>query len=455
VLGFMLTHWIYNPFLAMSDISMNLSAIYLETFIYIGGIILISLFVFWLILFIFQRRSLYLSIRQSNKNLFRKVSVVVQLVISIGFAFCTILILKQMYFLHHSGELGFSFKNRGSLTVWGENRDGFVNQLKQIPEIREVVDAKGMTNLLPQYGQGTREISSWDEQPANVEQISLEMMFVSPEYADFYAFRLLAGEMLTGADPDSVVLLNESAVKAFGWHDPIGKQFADGRFTVKGVIRNVYNFAPTIEAKPACYLKPWPERVTSSMRLRGTTTYGSPVLFTYHEGMWKSCEEKIEQLKNDFYMDSIFGDTEKISNAEEIYENYLKSENALIKLLSFVSAICLLICVFGFVSLISLTCEERRKSIAIRKINGATAGDILGMFAKEYSLLLIFGAVIAFSAGFVIIQRWLEHYVKQTSIPAWIYLSILFVMAIVIVLCVGWQVYRSSIENPAEVVKRE
>jgi ABC-type antimicrobial peptide transport system permease subunit len=111
--------------------------------------------------------------------------------------------------------------------------------------------------------------------------------------------------------------------------------------------------------------------------------------------------------------------------------------------------------VFGFVSLVSLTCEERRKSIAIRKVNGATAGDILDMFAKEYFLLLIIGAGIAFPAGYLIMQRWLEQYVKQTSIPAWIYLSIMCVLALVIVLCVGWQVYKASVENPAEVVKSE
>ena len=60
-----------------------------------------------------------------------------------------------------------------------------------------------------------------------------------------------------------------------------------------------------------------------------------------------------------------------------------------------------------------------------------------------------------FPIGFLIMQRWLEQYVKQTNIPAWIYLSIVFVLALVIVLCVGWQVYRTSVENPADVVKSE
>ena len=167
--------------------------------------------------------------------------------------------------------------------------------------------------------------------------------------------------------------------------------------------------------------------------------------------MLKSCKGKIEQMmQNEFA-----GFSYTLNNAEEEYNKYLKSENALLKLLSFVSAICILICLFGFVSLVSLTCEERRKEIAIRKINGATSGDILAMFTKEYSLLLLIGAAIAFTTGYFIMQRWLENYVKQTSIPVWIYLSIVFVLALVIVLCVGWQVYRASVENPAEVVKSE
>ncbi|MDR3309645.1 MAG: FtsX-like permease family protein, partial [Tannerella sp.] len=108
---------------------------------------------------------------------------------------------------------------------------------------------------------------------------------------------------------------------------------------------------------------------------------------------------------------------------------------------------------FGFVSLVSLTCEERRKEIAIRKINGATMFDILNIFFKEYFSLLIAGAVVAFPIGNYIMRTWLEQYVIQTSIPVWIYLSILMALIVVIVLCVGWRVYKASVENPADVIK--
>jgi hypothetical protein len=387
--------------------------------------------------------------RRSNNKIFRKASIVVQLLISIGFAFCTIVMLKQMYFLHHTNELGFTFKNSGSFIVYGDNGQALANQMKQIPEITEVIYEKGLLILLPQGGRGSQDITEWDDKTAEMEKISLERMFVSPDYVAFYNFQLIEGEMLTDDDSESMILLDENAVKAFGWHEPVGKHFSDGNYTVKGVIKHVYNFAPTVPAKPVFYLKSPPDRETVIRSFPdGTRAYGRIILFKYHEGLWKSCIEKIEQLKEDIVTDTIY-------NAEDEYNKYLKSENALIRLLSVVATICVLICVFGFVSLVSLSCEERRKSIAIRKINGATTGDIISIFLKEYFLLLLAGAIIAFTTGFFIMQRWLENYVKQTNIPAWIYVLIICAMALVIILCVGWRVFKASVENPAEVVKSE
>ena len=371
--------------------------------------------------------------------MFRKISIVAQLIISIGFAFCTIVILKQIYFLHHTDELGFSFKNRGSIMLLNPISDVLADQMKQIPEIVEVIDAKAASRLLPGGGPsiGT-SFDSWEDKPADANEIKILGTIISPVHITFYDFRLVAGEMLTDEDPKSLVLINESAVKAFGWRDPVGKHFGtDNEYTVKGVVKNVYNLGPTVPAEPICYLNH--SRAWHPARF---------VLFKYQDGMWQSCKEKIKALIEKEHSNVRYA----LSNDDEEFYKFLKSERVLIKLLSFVSAICVLICVFGFVSMVSLTCEERRKSIAIRKINGATVGDILAIFTKEYSLLLLVGSTVAFPSSFLIMQRWLEQYVKQTIIPAWIYLSILFAMALVIVLCVGWRVYKSSAENPAKVV---
>ena len=205
VAGCMFTRLFYEPFLTLAEIEMNLSAIYFKSFVYIGGVIILSLILFWLILVIFRYRSLNISIRRSNKKMFRKASVVVQLVISIGFAFCSTIILKQIHFLHHADELGFSFKNRASINLYGVNNELFASWLKQIPEIIEVVDAKSIEPLLPQNHRSSWEVELRDDARPSLGKIRLDAGYILPEYADFYDFQLISGNWLTHADDEYTV----------------------------------------------------------------------------------------------------------------------------------------------------------------------------------------------------------------------------------------------------------
>jgi hypothetical protein len=436
LLSLILIQLTISPFQKLSAIQMEISAVYLESAVYVGSIIAISLLVFIGVLFLFRRKSLNASIRKSNKNLFRKVSIILQLVISIGFIFCTSVMIKQLYFLHHTNDLGFTYKNTATLTIYRESySETLENQIRQIPEITETL--RGYVSLLPVMGQTGYGFTYWDDKPSDVESINLEHVEITKQYAEFYGFQLIEGEMLGEDESENNVLINESAAKAFGWEHPIGKKFST--FRVKGVIRNVYSSLPTVEVKPFMYRQVKQEQ----------KEWVSRVSFRYREGSWKACKNKIETLTKKEYADY----HAEITSMEEEYDKNFKSENALLKLLSLLSLVCVIISVFGVFSMISLSCEERRKEIAIRKINGATMENILSMYFKMYFSLLIIGAVIAFPIGYYIMKQWLEQYIKQTGIGAWIYLSIIFVMAFVIILCVGWRVYKASVENPAEVIK--
>jgi hypothetical protein len=321
--------------------------------------------------------------------------------------------------------------------------DALENQLKQIPEITETL--KGFASLMPVTQQSAIFIHDWDDKPSDVEGFNMNIIDVSKQYAEFYGFQLIEGEMLDEDELEENVLINESAVKFFGWEHPIGKKIDN--YTVKGVIRNIYKSLPTVPVQPFLYLN------NKNGRSQHYQLFGSFILFKYQEGKWEECKSKIEELlkKEDYGISSNYGIP--VCNAEECYEIYFVSENALLKMLRFLSLVCVIISVFGVFSLISLSCEERRKEIAIRKINGATMKNILEMYFKTYFSLLIIGAVIAFPIGYYIMKQWIEQYIKQTGIGVWIYLLILFVMAFVIILCVGWRVYKASVENPAEVIK--
>ena len=103
--------------------------------------------------------------------------------------------------------------------------------------------------------------------------------------------------------------------------------------------------------------------------------------------------------------------------------------------------------------MIASSLEERRRGIAIRKVHGATARDILAAHAREYFLLLLAAVLVALPLSHVIMQRWMEQYTRQAGIPAWIYPGILLLLALVIVSSIGWRVWQASRENPAGVLK--
>jgi hypothetical protein len=441
VLGLVFIDIVNSPFRALSGIKLELPAIYLESAAYIAVIIITALTAFFLTLAIFRRRTLSASMR-GNKKILRKASIVAQLIISIVFAFCTLVILKQMHYLHGS-ELGFSLKNRGYVNMNADSPgltelEILNDKMKQIPEIQETI--VGDPPLLPIRFRSRNKISDWDGRQGDAE-IDIESSQITKQYVKFYEFELIEGEYLSDEDDMEYVMINESAAKAFGWDKAVGKSFNNGYYShvVKGVMKNIYNFSPTIAAKPFYF--------HSTKSSRAST---SSVLFKCDEGSWKTCVEKITKIiEKEFPNTSYF-----YNNLEEEYDKYLKSENALLAILTVVSLVCLTVCIFGFVSMVSLTCEERRKEIAVRKVNGATIKDILDIFFREHLTLLAVGALTAFPTGYIIMKRWLQQYVIQTEISAWIYVAILLALIMVIVLCVGGRVYKTSRENPVKALNR-
>ena len=75
------------------------------------------------------------------------------------------------------------------------------------------------------------------------------------------------------------------------------------------------------------------------------------------------------------------------------------------------------------------------------------------MFVKEYFILLVAASVMAFPIGYALMKKWLESYIEQTTISAWIYLAIFSGIGLLILLCIGWRVWQAAWQNPAEVIK--
>jgi hypothetical protein len=334
-------------------------------------------------------------------------------------------------------------KNRAALTIHGnKDKQMILERIKQLPEIDEALIVSNP--LIPSGGMMSRSYKDWEDKKEGAEDVSIEIILESDAYMKFYGMTLLEGEMISPSSPSTDIVLNEAAVKALGWHKAVGKHlygYGGDKHRVIGVVKNWHITSPTMPIRPSAF------QLSNQFGFEGMIN----VLFKYKEGTWQQCREKVEAIAKEVYPNA----TIQLTNTEEEYNKFLTSENALLRMLTILSLVCILISVFGIYSQIVLTCEQRRKEIAIRKVNGANVRNILSMFGKEYAWLLVIASVIAFSIGYAIMKHWLESYTLQTPISWWIFASIFIGIAIVIALSIGYRVWKAANENPADVVKSE
>ena len=346
--------------------------------------------------------------------------------------------MMQLHFLLNTRELGIERHNVGAVVYCSENIP-FKEIVSQIPEVSECLN--GFHTPIPKMFYSTYRVKEWDGKTTDGEQcIDLEDETINQDYADFFGVEVLDGSMLDEKDGKDKVVINEAAVKVFGWTQPVGKKIAKlgKQYIVKGVIKNISYNAPIHPVAPAMF------------HLPDSRDRGGPI-FKVKEGTWNIVSEKIKAEVNKVNPNAEL----MLSNIEEVYDAYMKSERTLCKLLSVVSAICILIAVFGIFSLVTLSCQQRRKEIAIRKVNGANIGIILNLFFKEYLFLLVLSSFFAFPLGYAMMKHWLENYIKQTPMEWWLYAVIFIGMGLVIFLSIIWRVWKAARQNPAEVLKSE
>ena len=448
--GFLLIEICFPSFIELTGIDTAKSSLYGEAFLFIGLISLIILTAIIGLLYILYHRSLHLSLRyntgRSTGTQLRRGSIVLQLFVCLSFIGCTVLINQQLDYLRHR-DLGLKIKNRGSFSVMGDmDYTPLIRKIKELPMITEVMqpDYYPIVSQLTAIGQ----FDNWEGLDIPIDTpVPVKLFLGKEDFFRFYDITLLAGEWLDDLSNYEDIIINESLARRMGWspQEAIGKHIIQSyiTYTIVGVVKDCHYGAPTLPIPHTGFL------VGEQM---GLMQRSAGILFKYKEGTWNECRKALEHLyQTECSPENIL----RLNSEEEVYNNYLRSEEMLTRLLSFASLVCILTAMFGIYSLVTLTCEQRRKEIAIRKVNGATVWSILFLFFREYLIMLCIAALFAFPITYVIIKQWILNYVRQVSISPLPFILILIGLALTVIAGISWRVWKAANENPAEVIKNE
>ena len=443
ICGLALTELFYPHFIKFSMLDAPKSFFWREAFQFGAALLILSVFFAYIPVRYILRRTIRESLLPGassgrEKDRFSRITIMLQLIISSILIFSTSLFLHQYNYIN-SNEIGFDRFNVNTIYTYPVEIP--IDEIKKVPGVMEIIRFGG--DFLPKgtIRRKSVELLSGTDKKHRVN--FNEFSIYGHEYVDFFKMKILEGRNIFEGEKDAC-LINKTASLMLNTSNSSEVNKILGQRIV-GVIEDMYIDSPSIPVFPSIYMMPSPQSWNVNNDVNHHCAY------RYIEGQREFTEKEIERLaKEEFGVEHI-----SISNMEEIYAEYSKSERYLLILLSVMTGVAIAIAVFGTYSVITLACQRRRKEIAIRKVNGASVLEILLLFLREYFLITLVACVVAFPIGALVMQHWLEQYVRRVSIEWWLFVGLFILMLLLVLASVLFQVVRAAKQNPAEVVKSE
>lgn len=369
----------------------------------------------------------------------RNILVVGQFAAGIILAISSVVVYQQLQYIQNK-KLGY---NRDQV-IYVPYRQGsdfkkipaLETELKKNPNITHVSFASNLP--LNSFNQGI--IDNWE---GNVDKKELWIYRnnVGNEYFDLFEMEIVEGRSFSAEHPTDTIdayVLNESAVKALGWESPLGKQFRGGK--VIGVVKD-FHFQPFNFAIEPMYLR------SQNFAYYG---YGSIIMKLQGE----QTEETLAHVESTFksivpqmpYRHFFYDDT---------YKGLYESEQRIGQAFNIFTLVTLLIACMGLFGLVSHQVLQRTKEIGIRKVLGASVGQIVELLSRDFIRLVTVALAIAIPVAWLMMRYWLQSFVYRIIIPWWVYLVVGFFAIGIAFLTISLQSIKAALANPVKALRSE
>jgi putative ABC transport system permease protein len=136
-------------------------------------------------------------------------------------------------------------------------------------------------------------------------------------------------------------------------------------------------------------------------------------------------------------------------------EQLYQAEQRLVRIFGLFSGLAILVACLGLLGLASFTAEQRTREIGIRKVLGATIGQILVLLCRDYVRLVLIGYVLAVPVIYIVMNRWLASFAYHVDVGPGVFLAVGLAMLVLALATVGFQSVRAARSDPARALRHE
>ncbi|QRR00091.1 ABC transporter permease [Dyadobacter sandarakinus] len=372
--------------------------------------------------------------------LLRKGLVTLQFAISIALIIATIIVYTQMNFMRNR-DLGFNKEQMVIVNTEGDpNKESFRQSLMNLAGVKSTSASSSVPGSGNPGAYSEIENKSGDLQIAN-----LDLYFVDFDYIPNFGLKMVAGRPFSrefGTDTTQAMVMNEAAVKLFGYSSPeqaIGRRFRQwGREgKIVGVIKD-FHFRSLQET-----IKPLTMRIEpNGTQLVAVKVEGSKVrgVLAAMEDKWKSV---IPNRPFSYYF------------LDEFFDRQYRAEERFEKLFFNFAVLAIFISCLGLLGLASYSTMQRTKEIGVRKVMGASVGSIVGLLSRDFLKLVVLAFVIASPIAYYGMNKWLQSFAYRTDIYLWIFAVAAGLSFAIAFLTVSFQSIKAALMNPVKSLRSE
>ncbi len=371
----------------------------------------------------------------------RRGLVVLQFSISQVLIIGTIVAVSQMSFVNKA-DLGF---NKEAILVISTSTDStvlakqaaFKQELLALGEIQSVSFNSDVPSSYNNWGTNF----AFNFKPE--EPYTLFLKYADADYFKTFGIQFAAGQPFSESDTVKNVVINETLVKKLGYTnaaDVVGKQIKMGSGQwkpVSGVIKDFTTNSLRETVKPLLIASNKYDYSNVAIKIKSRN------LASTKQAIEKVWDNHLPAYAiSSFYMD-------------ESINRFYEQENQLSLLYSIFAGIAIFISCLGLYGLISFMATQRLKEVGVRKVLGASVTNILFLFSKEFTILVVIACAIAAPLAWYLMNDWLNSFSYRITIGAWVFALAAVVSLLIAWITVGYKSMKAALSNPVNSLRAE
>jgi putative ABC transport system permease protein len=375
---------------------------------------------------------------------FRKVLLIIQFSISAIMIIAVVGVSRQMNFINDKS-LGFNKENILLLPV-------AESHVREVPTLKEKL--KGITGVfgVSACGYSPGLSSMIDEHRiersnGEMKSATIARLFFDHDYLSLLGLKIIEGrnfERDRESDYKSAFLVNQAAVKAFGWdkspRGAIGRKIEGFNYgktgEVIGVVEDVNLFSLKHKIQPL---------------IMNLSDYEGQLYVKIDGVHTAEIVDKINRAYKDLFQENPIG----YHFLDERFNKMYEADKRMNKALLTGSQILIFISCLGLFGLSAFMVSLRTKEIGVRKVLGASIRSIVMLLSKDYVLLIMIANLIAVPIGYMVMNAWLETYAYHITVSWWLLLIPILITGMLALLSVSFQVVKASKTNPVDALRYE